>query len=144
MDLLSSLPLLQIHLTAVFTTLVLVIISDIHALLWVTGKMKTLPYTRMRLFHRAVWVGLAFVISAGVSMFLSYPGYLLSLPAFQLKAIFILFLLINAFFIGKHLRIATERPFFELEKKQKIVLLISGLISLAGWIGAYTCAQFLS
>jgi len=144
MDVLSSLPLLQIHLTAVFTTLVLVVISDLHALLWIIGKMETLPYKRMQLFHRAVWVGLAFIISAGVSMFLSYPEYLLSLPAFQLKAIFILFLLINAFFIGKHLRSASERTFSALPRKEKVMLLVSGFVSTLGWIGAYTCAQFLS
>jgi hypothetical protein len=144
MDIIASLPLLQIHLTAVFTTLALVIISDLHGLLWVLGKMETLPKKRMELFHRAVWVGLITVMTAGFSMFIFSPEYLLSLPAFQFKVIFILMLIINAFFIGKHLQVAHDRAFASLTSKEKATLLVSGAVSTLGWIGAYTCAQFLS
>lgn len=144
MDIIAALPLLQIHIVAVFATLVLVITSDMHGLLWVLGKIKTLPKKRMGFFHRAVWVGLVCTIAAGFSMFISYPEYLLSLPAFRLKVFFILMLVTNAFFIGKHLTVATEKTFASLTTKERMVLLISGAISIFGWIGAYTCAQFLS
>jgi len=144
MDILYSLPLLQIHVTAVFTTLALVIISDLHGVLWMRGILKKLPERRMALLHKAVWTGLLFTISAGFIMFTSYPGYLLSLPAFQCKLLFIAFLLINAFVIGKHLRLAITEEFKSLPQKEKMLLIVSGIVSTIGWIGAYTCAQFLS
>lgn len=144
MDMLTSLPLLQIHITAVFVTLIAVVVADSHGLLWMLGKMETLPKKRMALLHKTVWVGLFCIIAAGISMFLGYPEYLLSLPAFQFKALFVTFLLLNAFFIGGHLSIATQRSFSDLTVKQKATLLISGAVSTIGWIGAYTCAQFLS
>lgn len=144
MDIVASLPLLQIHVTAVFATLALVIYSDVHGLLWISGKKETLPKKRMELLHRAVWIGLIVIISAGFSMFISYPEYLLSLPAFQLKLTFIFFLLLNAFVIGKHLTVSYTRSFASLPKKEKFALLLSGAVSTIGWIGAFTCAQFLS
>jgi cytochrome bd-type quinol oxidase subunit 2 len=144
MDLITQLPLLQIHITAVFVTLMLVIVSDVHGLLWMLGKTEVLEKKRMTLLHRGVWIGLLCVMAAGFSMFISYPEYLLSLPAFQFKIVFIAMLIINAFFIGKHLRIAHEKTFASLTSKEKALLLVSGAVSTLGWIGAYTCAQFLS
>lgn len=144
MDILAALPLLQIHITAVFATLIAVVVADTHGLLWMLGKIKTLPKKRMELLHQTVWVGLFCIVAAGISMFLGYPEYLLSLPAFQFKALFVVFLLLNAFYIGGHLTIATQKSFPELTIKQKATLLISGAVSTIGWIGAYTCAQFLS
>lgn len=144
MDILYTLPLLQIHITAVFATLALVIISDLHGALWMYGKFATLPEKRMELLHKAVWASLIITMSAGFVMFTSYPAYLLSLPAFQLKLLFIAFLLINAFVIGKHVKLATTHTFKELPRKEKVILIVSGLVSTSGWVGAYTCAQFLS
>jgi len=144
MDLITSLPLLQIHITAVFTTLAFVIISDLHGMWWVLGKTQTLPQKRMRFLHYAVWVGLLITMSAGFCMFITYPSYLLSLPAFQLKLVFIGFLVINALFIGKHMQTACTQPWSTLSSKERKVLLLSGAVSTLGWIGAYTCAQFLS
>jgi hypothetical protein len=144
MEFMYSLPLLQIHIGAVFATLAIVIISDFHGLLWVLGKSETLPYARMRMLHTCAWIGLITIILAGATMFSSYPQYLLSLPAFQLKMVFVAFLLMNAFVIGKHMHVAVLQPFATLSKQEKLVLLISGAVSTIGWIGAYVCAQFLS
>jgi hypothetical protein len=144
MDFIASLPLLQIHLTAVFTTLAVVAVADTHGLLWILGKLQTLPLNRMELLHRATWIGLIATMLAGGSMFLGYSEYLLSLPAFRVKLFFIAALLINAFFIGKHLTVATSSPFASLPQKQRLALLISGVVSSASWIGAFTSAQFLS
>lgn len=144
MEFIYTLPLLQIHITAVFATFALVILSDTHGLLWILGKLKTLPKKRMEFFHIAVWFGLVTIVTAGFLMFISYPGYLLSLPAFRLKMLFVFFLLVNAFVIGKHLHTATSTAFKDVPKKEQLFLLISGAISTIGWIGAYTCAQFLS
>jgi len=144
MEFIQTLPLLTIHVTAVFATLAVVVIADIHGLLWILGKMSTLPHQRMRLLHGATWIGLLTIITAGASMFITYPEYLLSLTAFKLKMLFVAGLLINAFFIGAHMKLATTTPFASLAGREKRILLVSGFISTAGWIGAYICAQFLS
>jgi len=144
MDLITTLPLLQIHIAAVFSTLIIVIIADIHGLLWVLGKLQTISQKKLDLFHRLTWFGLIIIIVAGFLMFIGYPEYLLSLTAFKLKLVFLLFLVINAIFIGKHLTIASTRTFVSLSTKEKLQLSISGLFSVSGWIGAYSCAQFLS
>jgi hypothetical protein len=144
MDFIASLPLLQIHLTAVFTTLAIVVVADAHGLLWILGKLQTLPQKKMELLHKATWVGLITIMIAGVSMFIGYPEYLLSLPAFRFKLLFIAALLVNAFFIGKHLTASSEAPFASLSPKQRSALLTSGAVSSASWIGAFVSAQFLS
>ena len=144
MEFLLSLPLLQIHISAVFTTLILVVISDVHALLWVIGKIPILPRKRMELFHKAVWLGLVVIVSAGLLMFSTYSEYLLTLPAFKIKMLLVVLLIVNAVFIGGHLQKATTYTFASLSRKEQIILLISGAVSSTGWIGAFIAAQFLS
>lgn len=143
MDFIATLPVLQIHVTAVFITLAVVIAADVHGLLWILGKKQTLPLKRMEFFHRAAWLGLIVIITAGFLMFISYSEYLLSLPAFKFKMLFVAMLLVNAFVIGKHLMIATKEPFASLSSKEKMTLIISGAVSTCGWIGAFVCAQLL-
>lgn len=144
MEFITTLPLLQIHVTAVFITLAIVVIADLHGLLWLMGKVKTLPQKRMVQLHRFTWTGLLTIMTAGIIMFSSYPEYLLSLWAFRFKALFVAALFINAFFIGAHLRVAQEKSFAELSVHEKRRLLFSGAISAICWIGAFLCAQFLS
>lgn len=143
MSFIAMLPLLNIHVTAVVITLTLVVVSDLHGLAWVFGMMQTLPARRMHFFHIAIWIGLLTVITAGFFMFIGYSDYLFSLLAFKIKMVCVAFLVLNAFFIGKHLTIATESPFKTLAAKEKFILLVSGAISTTGWIGALICAQFL-
>lgn len=143
MDFISNLPLLQIHLTAVFATLLLVVVADVHGLLWILGFIKTLPHKRMRFFHIAAWLGLSIIILAGFFMFLNESSYLLAKTAFKLKMFFVACLVINAFVIGSHLMIATVRPFASLTLKEKMPLLISGAVSTTCWIGAFISAKFL-
>lgn len=144
MNFIETLPLLQIHITAVFVTLGIVVIADSHGLLWVLGKLKTLPAARMNLLHWATWTGLAVILTAGVFMFLGYGDYLLTLTAFRFKLLFVFALLINAFVIGKHMHIASSTSFAELSKKERFTLLFSGAVSGVCWIGAFVSAQFLT
>lgn len=143
MEFIYALPLLQIHVTAVFLTLGVVITADSHGLLWMLGKLQTLPRKRMEALHVLAWIGLITIMLAGATMFSTYSEYLLTLPAFQLKMLFVVFLVLNAVVIGKHLKIATVRSFASLPRKERIVLLLSGAVSTTGWVGAYICAQFI-
>jgi hypothetical protein len=142
--LIYSLPLLQIHLTAIFTTLAIVVVADAHGLLWLTGKIEKLPAARMYVLHTLTWIGVICIAAAGISMFASAFEYYLSLPAFRFKMLFIFGLVLNAFFIGKHIPMATTTVFKTLPQKDKIILLVSGAVSTLSWLGAYICAQFLS
>ncbi len=144
MDIIASLPLLQIHITAVFITLVIVAVADLHGLLWLMGTVRLLPARRMVILHRATWTGLLVIMFAGIAMFSFSPEYLLTLWSFRFKLVFITGLFINAFFIGKHIHLASERPFAELTGPEKGELLLSASVSSVGWIGAFVCAQFLS
>jgi hypothetical protein len=143
MDFIATLPLLQIHVSAVFVTLGLVVLADIHGLLWVLGKMERLPHSRMVFFHRATWFGLILIISAGFFMFIDQSSYLLTLPAFKLKLFFVACLIINAFVIGAHMMVATTRAFSSLSTREKMPLFISGGVSSISWIGAFIAAGFL-
>ena len=144
MEIINTVPWLSVHVTAVLSTLAVVVIADLHGLWWLLGKTNVLPKQRLVLLHNLIWVGLAITITAGAIMFSWAPEYYLSLTAFRLKMLFVLFLLVNAIVIGKHMHWAFSGPFGALNKGQKQALILSGFISTAGWIGAYVCAQFLS
>lgn len=143
LDVILALPLLELHIAAVFSTLALVIIADIHGLLWVLGRLHTLPLQRMILLHRLVSAGLIITIIAGALMFVGYAPYLVTLWAFRIKMLFVLMLVVNAFVIKKHLHIAAQHPFADLPHTTKITLVASGIVSSAGWVGALIAAQFL-
>lgn len=134
---------LMVHLTTVFTLVTIVILTDGLGFLWLIGKIQTLPAALIKTLHRLVWTGLIIMIASGATMFLSYQEYLLTVPAFYIKMGFVLTLVINAVAIGKHLHIATERPFALLTKRERIPLLISGIISTAAWIGTISAARML-
>lgn len=143
MDFLNAIPWLTVHVTAVMMTLAIVIIADLHGFLWLIGKKETLPKARMELFHKLIWVGLGVTMFAGFMMFTSYPDYLLSLWAFRFKLLFVAVLVINAFFIDKHLGIASEMPFGAVPSADKKALMVSGAVSTLCWVGAYAMAKLL-
>jgi len=143
MDFLNSIPWLTVHVTAVTLTLIIVVIADVHGLLWLLGKKETLPKARMEFFHKLVWFGLGVTLFAGFMMFKSYPDYLLSLSAFRFKLLFVALLVINAFFIGKHVQLVSQMPFRDVSPAKKKALLMSGAVSTLCWIGAYTMALLL-
>lgn len=143
MEFLNSIDWLTVHVTTVMFTLLVVAIADLHGFLWLVGKKETLPHKRMKLLHTLVWLGLSISMFAGFMMFKSYPEYLLSLWAFRFKLLFVALLVINAFFIGKHIRLASEMPFQTVSPSEKKALLVSGAVSTLCWVGAYVAAHLL-
>jgi len=144
MEFIANLPLLQIHLFAVFTTIGLVIVADLHGLAWILGKIETSPKQRMMRLHQLVWVGLITIGFSGLMMFLLfYHEYLVSVTAFWIKMGFVLALFINAAVIGRLAKTSYTNKFSELSSKERLPLLISGCISAVAWIGAFTTAKFL-
>lgn len=133
----------SVHVIAFVFNIVLVVISDFHGLLWMTGKMRTLPQGRMVLFHRLIGVGLGVAIISGAWLFSTASEYLLTVPGFYSKMIFVGALVVNAVFIGKHIHIASTLPYSEITSKEKRALLISGAVSSVSWLGAFVSAHLL-
>jgi hypothetical protein len=112
-------------------------------LLWILGKKETLDRALLSRIHNTIWVGLGIMLVTGATMAYPYQEYLRTLTPFLVKMGFVLALLINSFFIGKHLYLATERPFAMLTKKERLPLFISGTVSTISWIGIITAATML-
>lgn len=134
---------LTVHITTVFALAAVVLYTDHLGLSWMRGKVATLPLQTITLLHRLVWAGLAIMLLSGGTMFLSYREYLLTVPAFYIKAGFIATLIVNAFFIGRLMHVAAERPFGELTRRERLPLFISGAVSTICWIGTILAARNL-
>lgn len=76
-------------------------------------------------------------------MFLTYQDYLLTVPVFYVKMGFVATLIVNAFFIGRMMHIASTQPFASLSRNKQVPLLISGVVSVVCWIGAIVSATLL-
>lgn len=134
---------LTLHIATALCLLATVLFSDLKALLWMRGKVNTLPYKLLVRLHQIVYGGLVVMLTTGLYMFWPVQSYLLTQPAFQLKMLFVFLLLINSILIGKHLRLASTSSFRELAAKQKFLLLFSGAVSFTSWVGALIAATQL-
>jgi len=121
-----------------FCTAIGILYSDHRGLNYFRGKEDILPSRFLKYSHRGIWIGLLLMISTG--MFLAIPEweYRLSQPQFFIKMGFVLLLVMNAVAIGKLSKKAGKIPFAQLTKKEKNILLISGALSVLGWVGAAT------
>jgi hypothetical protein len=131
-----------IHLTVLLATALVILYSDHQGFEYVRGKKETLSRRTVTRSHRLVWLGLVLMIGTGIAMVLPAWEYWLSNPTFYVKMGFVLTLVINGLFIGKLSHTATERPFASLTREEKTVLLVSGVLSGAGWLGAATVGLF--
>lgn len=134
---------LPIHIGAFFVTITGVIVADVYAGLWVLGKIKTLPRKIIYCLHIFVAYGLLCSVVTGLIMFWDLRDYLLSHGPFWAKTIFVFVLIINSFVISKHIEISLIRSFQSLTQRERVPLIISGLVSTVSWIGAFVSAQFL-
>lgn len=135
--------LLGIHIGAFLWSVSGIIVADSQGLRWLLGFKQTLSARFLSFWHRFVWVGISTSIVTGFMLFWPMREFLLEDPAFLVKVSLVVMLVINAWFIGSHMTIATTQPFAEVPRRQKVFLLISGAVSVCGWVGVYICAQFL-
>ena len=135
--------LVGVHVSAFLFNITLVIIADLLGLLWVLGYKRTLNRRTMQRLHYLISAGLAVSIISGALLFSTADEYLLTVPAFYTKVGFVLALVVNSFFIGRHLKVATERSFRSLLGSEKLPIFISAAVSVASWIGVVVAAQFL-
>ncbi|MBU2213545.1 hypothetical protein KKC44_03510 [Patescibacteria group bacterium] len=127
----------NIHLAFLAFSVVCILLSDHLGMLYFLGKKHTLPLQKLRLLHRLVWIGLLGMIVSGIVLILPDFDYYRSDPAFLIKMGFVLVLVVNGLFIGRLLHTSTLLvPFRELQQSKRLLLLLSGAASAAGWIGA--------
>lgn len=138
-----SVPILPFHLGTLAFVVAVVLLSDKEAFAWFRGTKPLLSLGRLRVYHRLMWAGLSLMILTGLLMFYPIAPFLLQNPAFYIKMFFVLTLVVNGFFVGKMLTVASTRTYASLSFKERLPLLISGAISICGWIGAATAAFFL-
>lgn len=134
---------LMVHISTVIVLIPSIVIFDLIALGWAMGKPERLPRAAVAAFHYMIWIGLLLMISSGLVMFSTYREYLLTVPAFYAKMVFVGALVVNGFIIGKHHLIAAERAFASLSREERLPLFASGAVSALGWLGACICAYLL-
>jgi len=131
---------LTVHLTTLFTLIPIILYTDHLGARWILKGDITLPARKLKLLHRTVLVGLTLMIGSGLTLFSTVSGYLLTVPVFYIKMFFVATLVINSFFIGSLMHIAVEKTFSEVEKRERLLLALSGGASTLSWIGVVLAA----
>ena len=132
-----------IHLITLGTVAVYIFISEKQGFAWIRGTKYTLDPTLLKKYHTYIFIGLAGMIMSGLVLFWPERHVLLTTPAFIIKMICVLALIINAFAIESLMGIPTTRPYLSITQREKMRLFTSGTISLMSWIGAGVSALFL-
>lgn len=129
-----------IHLVTIALLVPTILYTDHLGLSWFRGVRHVLPKRTLVTLHRVIATGLVVMILSGLVLFRDASAYLLITPAFYAKVGFILVLVINSFFIGSLMRIATEHPYSEVSDSVRRMLFLSGAASAIGWVGAIVSA----
>ena len=131
-----------LHVLTLLVTAVVIIYSDHQGYLYFRGKKQLLGEKFLQWSHRLVWAGLCGMIVTGV--FLTIPSwtYRLQEPIFYVKMGFVMVLIVNAIAIGTLARKASTMPFAQLSPIEQKTLLLSGGLSVMGWVGSACIGMF--
>ena len=135
--------MLTIHIVAFVLNVALVVVADGLGALWVLGRLERLNADVLNNIHKFLWAGLLLSVITGALMAYESIEYLLTVPAFQIKLVFVTALVINSFVIHKHIQVPVVSSFSEVDSRTKKSLLVSGVVSTVSWISVVICAQFL-
>lgn len=130
--------LVSLHLFTLLVTTIVIIYSDHEGFAYFRGKKQTLSLQFLEWSHTLVWAGLLGMIATGILLTIPSWTYRLQEPVFYVKMGFVATLVVNAFAIGKLSKVAAIKPFASLATDEKRTLLLSGVLSATGWIGAAT------
>jgi hypothetical protein len=131
------------HISFVILSLLVVIYSDHQGFLWFIGKKQLADKAKTELGHKlALW---GFLMICITGFILSWPmrEFLLENNVFLVKMFFVVALGINGLAIGKLSKIAIEKPFVSISKKDKTILFFSGAVSTLSWLSAGVLAFFI-
>lgn len=132
----------EVHLGILLVTAIGILWADHLGFQYFRGQRVTLPAVLVTRLHYAVLVGLVGMLTTGATMAFDRWTYLSVQPVFWLKMGFVAVLVVNSFFIGALMRLATTTSFASLTISQKSRLLASGALSGLGWVGAATIGLF--
>ncbi len=135
--------LLPLHLLSLLYCIVTIIRSDLLGSKWLRGKIDTINKDKLQSLHKQAWIGLILMIATGSVLFYQSMDVLLASAPFYVKMACVLALVINAFAIGRLMKVATEKKFSEVSKEVKVKLFVSGFVSIFCWIMAATAAFFI-
>jgi hypothetical protein len=135
--------LLYFHLVSMCAAVVLVFFADKQAFAWVIGKRQTLDKTPVRTLHLLTWIALLSLMVSG--FFLLWPNnlHLLEDSFFIIKLVGVGLLFVNGIVIGRLIPIALTRTFASLTWKERMPLILSGLVSSASWASILAIAYIL-
>ena len=132
----------EVHLAILLLTAVGIVWADHLGFQYFRGQRETLPASLVKRLHYAVLVGLVGMIATGAVMAYDRFGYLSTQPVFWLKMGCVAVLVVNSFFIGSLMRIASEKPFVTLSRTERMRLVVSGGLSALSWATAATIGLF--
>ena len=140
-----SLPeiVLPLHIFFLAISVVGIFFADSYGLAWFKGKIPILDMVKIKKYHDFVFAGLGALILTGFILFWPMREFLLNNTLFYIKMFFILALVVNGFFIGKLMVVATTRTYESLTNEEKFPLFVSGAVSTIGWISATVIAIVL-
>ncbi len=135
--------MLWVHLGILLYTALVILYTDHLGWQYFRGTKQTLDSRLVGRLHVAVWAGLIGMILSGAYM--AWPAFsiLLVQPLFIAKMGFVALLVVNAWFIGSLISVATTTPYASLTTKQKTPLMVSGALSTISWISAAVTAVLL-
>lgn len=131
------------HLYVLGLTALVILYSDHQGFAYFRGTKQTLSPVFIHWAHILVWVGLTGMIVTGAALLIPQWEFMLQRPEFFVKMGFVGVLIVNAFAIRKLSRIAAERPFTLLTREERQSLMISGVLSTVGWVGAAFIGYFI-
>ncbi len=137
-----ELELETIHLSILALTAIAILYADHLGFQYLTGKRTVLNGRITTRLHFIVWIGLVAMIVSGALLAIPQWEYLLSTPSFYIKMGFVLVLIMNSFAIGKLSKLTADCPFRELPSETQKTLLVSGVLSFMGWVGAFIIGYF--
>ncbi|HUO56150.1 MAG TPA: hypothetical protein VMU27_01810 [Candidatus Paceibacterota bacterium] len=132
-----------IHIGSLCVAVFGIFLADKSAFAWLRGKKETLSARDIFIAHWIVAAGLCGLILSGLYLFWPLRTYLIGQPLFWLKIGFVLALIINSFYIDQLMHLALTRPYSALSKRERMTLIISGMVSTLCWIGAFLAALIL-
>ena len=135
--------LLVAHVTLISLTLLLVFFSDEVALEWIIGVRKTISKQLADRLHLAVSTGLTGTILSGTLLAWPLLDHLMQQPAFLVKMLFVITLVVNAVLIKRLSICATRMPFADVSTAIRKRLYFIGTLSMTCWLGAVVCGILL-
>lgn len=132
-----------LHISSLIFSVVGILLADHKAFRWFSGKELTLDRTILLKYHHHVLAGLSLMVITGATLFWPMREYLLTSNVFYLKMFFVSVLVVNSFFIGRLMNLAVVKTYGELSLGERFPLVISGVASTFGWLGAFASAFFL-